>query len=250
MVHKRKKKPFYEVMGKTWSKPGQYKTLGRPYPEEPAEGQPIAPDSTTPTLPPERLARWPKKPKIVQFNASRIEISIPYQLAIAILLGLVLLVLIFFRLGQITSPSSQTNSAAKTPKNIQKVTPKPTATTPQRPAAAEKIAPVPASGEKTKPAKLEGNNRIVIQTYQLRADLEPVKQYFAQFGIETEIKKIGNWYYLVTRNKYENPEKPGTNGYFAKQKIIQWGAKYKAPPGYESFGTKPFHDAFGMKFDE
>lgn len=243
MVHKRRKKPFYEVMGKTWSKPGRYKTLGQPHPEEPAEDQPITP-------PPERLARWPKKPKIVQFNADRIEISIPYQLAIAILLGLVLLVLIFFRLGQITSLSSQTNSAAKTPKNIQKVTPKPTVTAPQRPLAAEKIAPVPASGEKTKPAKLEGNNRIVIQTYQLRADLEPVKQYFAQFGIETEIKKIGNWYYLVTRNKYENPEKPGTNGYFTKQKIIQWGAKYKAPPGYETFGTKPFHDAFGMKFDE
>lgn len=240
MVHKRKKKPFYEVMSKTWSKPCPYKTLGRPYPEEPAEGQPIAP--------PEKLARWPKKPKIVQFNADRVEISIPYQLAIAILLGLVLLVLIFFRLGQITSPNSQTNP--KTPKNIQKVAPKPTATAPQRPAAAEKTAPVPASGEKTKPAKLEGNNRIVIQTYQLRADLEPVKQYFAQFGIGTEIKKIGNWYYLVTRNKYENPEKPGTNGYFTKQKIIQWGAKYKAPPGYETFGTKPFHDAFGMKFDE
>ena len=240
MVRKRSKKPFYEVMGKTWSKPSQYKPLGQPHPEEPAEDQPIAP--------PEKLARWPKKPKIVQFNTGRIEISIPYQLAIAILLGLVLLVLIFFRLGQITSLSSQTNP--KTPKNTQKVTPKPTATAPQRLAAAEKIAPVPASGEKTKPAKLEGNNRIVIQTYQLRADLEPVKQYFAQFGIGTEIKKIGNWYYLVTRNKYENPEKPGTNGHFAKQKIIQWGAKYKAPPGYETFGTKPFHDAFGMKFDE
>jgi len=240
MVRKRRKKPFYEVMGKTWSKPSQYKPLGQPHPEEPAEGQPITP--------PERPARWPKKPKIIQFNAGRVEISIPYQLAIAILLGLVLLVLIFFRLGQITSLSSQTNP--KTPKNTQKATPKPTATALQRLAAAEKIAPVPASGEKTKPAKLEGNNRIVIQTYQLRADLEPVKQYFAQFGIETEIKKIGNWYYLVTRNKYENPEKPGTNGYFAKQKIIQWGAKYKAPPGYETFGTKPFHDAFGMKFDE
>lgn len=240
MVRKRSKKPFYEVMGKTWSKPGQYKPLGQPHPEEPAEDQPIAP--------PEKLARWPKKPKIVQFNADRVEISIPYQLAIAILLGLVLLVLIFFRLGQITSPSSQINP--KTPKNTQKVAPKLTATAPQRPAAAEKTAPVPTSGEKTKPAKLEGNNRIVIQTYQLRADLEPVKQYFAQFGIETEIKKIGNWYYLVTRNKYENPEKPGTNGHFAKQKIIQWGAKYKAPPGYETFGTKPFHDAFGMKFDE
>ena len=101
--------------------------------------------------------------------------------------------------------------------------------------------------------ELTGKNRIVIQTLQLRSHLEPVKQYFASFGVETEIKKVDNWYYLVTENKYDNPEKPGTNGYFAKQRIIELGAGYKAPTGYESFrrGDKmPFHDAFGMNFDD
>jgi len=252
MVRKRKKKALYEVIGRTWSKSGDYKTLGQPPPEKTSKDEPIAPDSTTPARLPERLARWPKRPRIIQLNADRIEISIPYQLAIAILLGIVLLALVVFRLGQISSLSGQkaADSATKMPKNIQKVTPRPMAAAPQTPISAEKKAAGPESAEKTEPVKLKGNNRIVIQTYQLRADLEPVRQYFAQFGIETEIKKIGDWYYLVTKNKYENPEKPGTDGYLAKQKIIEWGAKYKAPPGYETFGTKPFYDAYGMKFDE
>jgi hypothetical protein len=80
--------------------------------------------------------------------------------------------------------------------------------------------------------------------------LEPVKEHFAQFGIETEIKRIDEWYYLVTKDKYDNPQKPGTDGYLARQRIIELGAQYKAPPGYETFGKEPFHDAYGMKFDD
>jgi hypothetical protein len=172
----------------------------------------------------------------VQFNAGKIEISIPYQVAIALLLGVILLVLVAFRLGQRTKSeqgvtTSNVEQAVKSSKaaNLSTVETK-------KPAAAVE--------------KPKGNNRIVIQTYQLRTHLEPVKQYFAQFGIETEIKKIGDWYYLVTRDKYENPEKSGTDGYFAKQKIIELGAEYKAPQGYETFGSKPFYDAYGQRFDD
>ena len=98
-----------------------------------------------------------------------------------------------------------------------------------------------------------GNNRIVIQMYQVRAHLEPVQEYFERMGVATEIPKRNNWYYLVTKNTYDNPERAGTDGYRAKQKIIEIGAGYKAPPGYESFqksdGAKPFSDAFGMRFE-
>jgi hypothetical protein len=80
--------------------------------------------------------------------------------------------------------------------------------------------------------------------------LEPAKQYFADKGIETEIRKSGDAYLLVTKEKYDNPERPGTDGYAAKQKIIELGAQYKAPQGFDQFGTKPFHDAYGMKFDD
>jgi hypothetical protein len=84
----------------------------------------------------------------------------------------------------------------------------------------------------------------------LREHLEPVRLYFAEKGIETEIRRIGDRYYLVTSQKYDNPEREGTEGYQAKQKIIETGAGYKSPPGYESFGTRPFSDAYGMRFDD
>ena len=76
-----------------------------------------------------------------------------------------------------------------------------------------------------------------------------MKKYFSENGIETEIRKVGNWYYLISAEKYDNPEKAGTDGFAAKQRIVELGAKYKSPPGYGSFGTKPFSDAYGMKLD-
>lgn len=248
MARNREKKALYEVISRTWSKPHYDKTLEQPHPKKSGKKD----EQITTKLPirmQARAAKWLNRPRIVQFNAGRIEISMPYQLAIALLLGLVLLVLVAFRLGQITYLSSQkaTDSTAKMPESMQKASPEMTTDAPQRAAPAEEKAAVP------EPVKPKGNNRIVIQTYQVRADLEPVKQYFAQFGIETEIMKISDWYYLVTKDKYENPEKPGTDGYFAKQKIIELGAKYEAPPGYETFakkGKKPFYDAYGKRFDE
>ena len=95
-----------------------------------------------------------------------------------------------------------------------------------------------------------GNNRIVIQTYDKRADLELVQYHFTEGNIETEIRKIGDTFYLVTVDKYENPDREGTDGYAAKQKIIERGARYKAPQGYETFGAKSFETAYGMKFDD
>jgi hypothetical protein len=250
MARNREKKALYEVMSKaTWPKPHYDKTVEPLHPEKSGKDK----QTITKFLPRMygRAAKWLNRPRIVQFNAGRIEISVPYQLAVALILGLILLVLIAFWLGQITYRSSQkaTISTAKAPESIQKIVPKVTAGTPKA-VPAEERAPVLPSTQKVEPVKSKGDNRIVIQTYQLRADLEPVKQYFAQFGIETEIIKESDWYYLVTKDKYENPAKAGTDGYIAKQKIIELGAQYKAPQGYEAFGSKPFSDAYGKKFDE
>ena len=246
MVRKHRKMSFYEVIGKTRLKSSYGKTLQQSQPGKTAKDEPIATDSTTHIA--GRATRLPTRPRVVQFNAGRIEISIPYQLAVALLLGLVLLVLVAFRLGQINQRAAE--SAGKMPESGSEAAGEATAGIAQIPALAEKTASVPASVEKAEPVMPRGNNRIVIQTWQTRAQLEPVRDYFAQFGIETEIKKIDNWWYLVTKDKYENPEKPGTDGYSARQKIIRLGAKYKAPPGYGSFGPKPFHDAYGMRFDD
>jgi hypothetical protein len=253
MARNREKKALYEVMSKiTWPKPRYDKALEPLHPEKTGEDKQTPARFSIPLH--KRAANWRNRPRIAQFNAGRIEISMPYQLVISLFLGFVLLVLVAFRLGQITySPRGEatgrsnqevTSPASKMPESVQKAAPKVTAVVvPQEAAPAEEETPAP-------PVKPKGDNRIVIQSYQLRADLEPVKQYFAGFGIETEIIKIGDWYYLVTKDKYENPGKPGTDGYLAKQKIIELGAKYKAPPGSESFGSQPFRDAYGKKFEE
>ncbi|UCF43041.1 MAG: hypothetical protein JSV99_10745, partial [Planctomycetota bacterium] len=198
----------------------------------------------------EKLTMWPRRPRILQLNAGRIEISIPYEVAVALLLGVILLALIVFRLGQSSSPADQklADSQAETPPAARQLIPPATELTQMPDTAEEQIAA--ALAERIEQPEPTGDNRVVIQTYQLRPHLVPVQQYFARFGIETEIRKIGDWYYLLTKDRYENPERPGTDGYAAKQKIIELGAAYKAPLGYETFGEKPFHDAYGKRFEE
>ena len=243
--HGRKKKSLYEVIGEGQLKSRYSKRLEQPRPEKVDKDEPTPEPSVAV---PERAAQWPRRPRIVQFNAGRIEMSMPYQIAIAFLLGIILLVLLVFRLGRYYQRIA--DSAVKIQKNNLDTPPgqkEPTGRG-QNTDKGEKISP---GGEKAEVVKSKGNNRIVIQTYQLKAHLVPVQQYFAQFGIETEMIPIDNQWGLVTKAKYEeNPKKPGTDGYLAKQKIIELGAKYKAPQGYEPFGAKSFQTAYGMKFDD
>jgi len=110
----------------------------------------------------------------------------------------------------------------------------------QKPAAAEKTQP---------PAKTAGtgDHLIVIAAYTKQEDLIPVGAYFRQNGIETEVLRQGSYYLLVTKERFENPEKAGTDGYKMKQTIKRIGANYKAPSGYEKFSGTPFQDVYGKK---
>lgn len=243
MTRSRRKKGLYEVIGKSSFKPSYNKTLEQLCPKE--SGKESAAEGPTAQVP-QIVPGWPKRPRIVQFNAGRIEISIPYQLGIAVLLGVVLLVLVVFRLGQNLSVQKPADSAAEVPKGVQEVTERPTAGTSQRPDAVRKV---PLNAKKVEPAKptLKGNNRIVITQYQTRRELSPVQRHFAANGIETEIERRGGGFFLVTKETYDNPERAGTSGSIAKKKIIEVGAKYKAPKGYESFAPNLFRDAYGEK---
>lgn len=231
MVRNAKKKALYEIIIRGKSKT-DYEHL---HPKVEPAGQQAPQDSGISVSPPS-VVRWVIKPRIVQFNAGRIEFSIPYQVGIAVLLGALLVLVIVFRLGERVGsrqkiqlpPANQTSAQIK-----------------------EQIAATRDTGA-GQPAS-QGRNRIVIQMYQIREQLVPVKEYFDKLGVDTEIIERNNWYYLATKNGYDNPDKPGTDGYLAKQKIIELGAGYKAPAGYETFrradGTEPFHDAFGMRLE-
>jgi len=242
---RRGKKSLYEVMSKTRLKPSYGKTLESLRPAEPEKDEPTL-EKPRRVLP-AGAAKWWTKSKHVQINAGRIEISVPYQLAIAILLGLIVLILLAFRFGQFSQKAANSTARIRPAEHSDPIgTDPPNAGTEKPPPSKE--TPVPDKSNLLTDA--DATNRIVIQTFQVRSHLEPVGDYFAQFGIETEIRKIGDWYYLITKNKFQNPQKQGTDGYLMKQKIVQLGANYKAPPGRETFAPNLFKDAYGIKLDD
>lgn len=240
MVRKRRKKALYEVIGGELYKPGYGKSLEPLQPKTAKGPEPEAEKQKPQAF--GRPAEWPKRPRPLQFNAGRIEFSLPYTGTVAVVLTMIALLLLCFRLGQTIGARQMAGLGVSDEQMAaQRGTAEPAETgVAADTAPARETAPVDTSA---------GSNRIVIQTYQARAHLEPVKDYFERLGIKTEILKRGEWYYLVTVNKYDNPERTGTDGYRAKQRIIKLGENYKAPEGYETFGTRPFHDAYGMKIE-
>ena len=131
----------------------------------------------------------------------------------------------------------------------------------------------PASGESGQASaaggaamRREGDHWIVLAQHKSQEDLTPVVDYFAKQGIELRIYELGStrkWfqengvdtanlpggegYLLATRYLYSNPNRPGTDGYDIRQKIVELGKSYKAPPGRETFAATHFSDAYGMK---
>ena len=232
MVRYRKRTALYEVIGKSSLKPSSSDTTKQDVQES---------ENDVKAEPVDVVSAWPRKPRVVQLNAGRVEFSVPYQLVIGVLLGVVLVVLVAFWLGQNKGAGTAAETTvAKTDGRAKRVVRKSVAESGRLKSKADIKTVVSGAAD----------NRIVIQTLKSRRALEPVKEYFAGAGIETEIRKIGDTYYLVSKQRYGNPDRKGTEGYAAKEKIKQIGAKYEAPSGYASFGTKPFQDAYGKKFGD
>lgn len=201
--------------------------------------EPIKPEPAVKPAKPEKV--WTARPKPVRFYPDRIELCLSWQIAGLGLLALIAIFLVFFRLGQMNAGKGQEIEQKAAVLSIEDIKPKP-------PVIIEK-KPAPVIESTPKLIEPMGENAIVITSYDLSSHLEPVKAYFAQYGIATEIIKRGSRYLLVSQNRYDNIEKAGTDGYEMKKKIMQIGAGYKPPAGsgFESFGTKPFQDVYGMK---
>ncbi|MBN2131098.1 MAG: hypothetical protein JW741_16475 [Sedimentisphaerales bacterium] len=261
-----------------------------PKPKERVEPvRPVAEMPSAPPVVPPKVVERPEpkpvqgpsqtwlRPKRVQLNDGRIEISLPWQLGVAIGLGLILVVLIAFRLGQI----DQKARFAGAQQPVRTGAP---STTPAGGAVAAGSSGAPASragsgvgatagsgvgaaaGSATPPAST-GDHVIVLAQYPVRTHLEPVRSYFSSQGIQTEILAVSvlrqyfserglnaavlpnkDGFMLVTSGTlYENPNNSDSDGYTMKQKIVRLGAQYKAPIGYETFAPNYFSDAYGMK---
>lgn len=260
MARKRGKKALYEVMSKARNKPGYGRTLEKMRPKKPVPKKDdlvTNKNSETGVEKSKSAARWWRKPRAVQFNAGRIEFSMPYQLVVALLLSSVLLVLAAFRLGQIydvtdKNPTGPVENAMKSSIQEKPIVQQEASDVTEQPAPIEESPLLkieePKPAEPVRP-RSTGNNVIVIQQWGAREDLRPVQAHFTEYGIETEIVLEKGRYYLQTKNRYNNPGTPGTDGNKALQEIIKVGAKYKgkAPPNYETFAPNFFSDAYGKR---
>jgi hypothetical protein len=240
MARNRRKKALYEVIGKgSLPKLADGEQQGQGPVEKPvADERPIE----RPAVEKPAVTTWPKKPAIVQVNAGRIEFSLPYQVAIALLLGVVLVFLVVYRLGQMSYATVPAESGSGVPPGRDAETGK--APVVDRSAT---VAP-PSRAETTQPAELGGKNVIVIVEYDRKRDLIPVQEHYRFYGIETEIVSSNGRYFLWTKERYDSFA-PGTPGARDLQKVINVGARYKAEADYERFGTQPFDDAYGKKVE-
>jgi hypothetical protein len=271
MARKRSKKALYEVMSKAQKKPGFGRTLEKMLPEKPIPKKEekvvevaVKKKSKADVETSKTAAKWWKKPRVVQFNLGRIEFSMPYQLGVALILGSVLVMLAVFQLGKLNlnnkKPSNPAVNASRTSiEDTKEQQEEPKIILPPAPVEENALLkteePKVVPKEELKPVepvtpvtpKSTGNNVIVLVQFGSQEDLRPVRAHFAEHGIETEIVLEKGSYFLQTKNRYNNPGSPGTDGYEALQKIIKVGALYKgkAPPNYETFAPHFFSDAYG-----
>lgn len=250
MARNRGKKALYEVMSRARSKSGSSRAPEQPAPKKPGETEPAAKPKSEPAAT-KSSAKWWRKPRLVQLNAGRIEFSMPYQVAVAAGLVLVLALLASYRLGQsagLAAPKGgPTPSGSQAPQGpTGNLTNRTASDIPPPVAPVERTRPKP---EKVEPVVSTGDNVIVLTHYHTMADLGPVQAHFAAYGIVTEIVPESGRYVLQTKQRYQNTTAPGSDGYKAIQKIKEVGALYKgkAPPGYEAFAPNYFSDAYGKK---
>jgi hypothetical protein len=229
MQRNRGQKALYEVISQSKHRAGKSNKL------EPLHGETYAGVlSKKSGIKKESRQRW-DRPRPIQVFDRRIEISVTFPVAAIIAAGCVLTLILVYKAGQYSAPRTESVPGARLspetlPDDGQDVI---TGYNTERPALAHK----------------RPGNAVVIQAYPLRAHLEPVRLFFENHGINTEILKDGDIYLLVTTERFEeNPNRPGTQGYMLKQRIIELGPSYKAAPGRETFAPNYFRDAYARRF--
>ena len=110
MARNRGKKAIYEVMSKARQKPGYGRSLESMPRKSAGESGPDIED-TGAVETSKRTVQWSRKPRLFQYNAGRIEFSMPYQVVIALVLALILVVLVSYRLGQFSYQPPKQDSA-------------------------------------------------------------------------------------------------------------------------------------------
>ncbi|MHC4567665.1 MAG: hypothetical protein ACYTE3_18120 [Planctomycetota bacterium] len=272
MARNRGKKALYEVMSKARARQGYGKTLESMSSTKTEEVKPASPapaPKAKPSVQPSKaVADWWKKPRIAQFNAGRFEFSVPYQVAIALGLVLVVLVLGSYRLGQnsaIPAPVAPEEPGAEAGKIDDEASAGQATAGVEKPVIeADGVPPAdgttpadvkpPKTEEQIEPVKPKGKNAIVLAHSGRVVDLEPVVAHFAEYEIALKIVPLENGQYqLRTVEQFESdPAEPGTAGFKLKSRIVRIGPSYKgrAPAGLDTFAPHYFTDAYGDNVED
>ena len=212
---KKKKMALYEVLSKGMS---------NSRPRQELESKPVGSP---------QVQRMQAKPRALQFNRGRFEVSLRYDIAIVLGLLLILCLMGAYRLGEY---SSIKEDATTQDEGVTMTAPEPVTNT-----------AAPAASETRRTLVEEesgGDNWIVIARNQNEGQLAPVQQYFDGYGIETQIRKLAGVYILHTKQTFGNPNRAGSDGERMRRKIIEIGKGYEPPSGYKTFD---FTTAYGMK---
>lgn len=197
-----------------------------------------------PALPKIRLP----KIRLPKMSLSRVR---PVLLGIGAILAVAVVVLVVFWIGKALiglMPSRPPVEEQVVQQPVEAPPPVETRPVAQPPTPRVPRTPDPVPPPVVSPPTQTGNNVIVIQyiTASRENELLPVRDFFAQNGVATEIFRRGGGSYLVTRDRFENPSRTGTDGYAMLQRIRAIGKRYAVETGDRQFGAEPFQDAYGM----
>ena len=242
--------------------------VAEPIKEQTVECVPIKDDSGDAI--PQTGVQWWRKPRVVQMNAGRIEFSMPYQLVIALVLGLVLVVLVAFQLGQryymAATRAEPTNPAGNPIEQGVEAEPNPLVSGDDSNVRAryelnqDETTPVKTNNDQaqnqttkpkpTVPTVSVGDHTIILVEHDKKPDLENVQKHFKKYGISTDIVGRPGRYFLQTTQRFKVPSAACSE---TLTKIKEVGVKYKdeAPEGSKTtFAPRYFSDAYPMKVKE
>lgn len=214
------------------------------------------------------------RPKALQLNGGRVEVSVPYHIGVAAALAMVLLVLGAFRIGQ-EYPVGQVRDNVPAQPPVRSAPQNAATMTTNRPRpetpAPDLRAVEPVTAQESVKAQSapqgQGDHLLVLARSRRQEDLAPVIKFFHDNGVElmplplTDATRevfrgngynasalgSGDGFLLIATRCYNNPEREGTDGYEMKKKIIDLGEKYKAQPGSQMFAPHYFSDTYGIK---
>jgi hypothetical protein len=223
---KKKKKALYEVFNRGMSNSRREQELEQLQPEG------------SDYIQVNRSGHFKPKVRMLQFNRGRVELSIRFDVAIVLVLLAVVCMMGAYRLGERLA----INGAAAG--DLEATQPIVQTQTSGAEMSAPAVEPQPDVAEEATAAASGGDNWIVIATHENEGQLAAVQQFFEGYGIETQIRKVGDNFILHTAQTYGNPNRSGSDGERMRQRIVEIGANYRPLPGYRSFD---FRTAYGMK---